>query len=75
MSRTDRQRFWDLLCAFENAVFALFGIAILILLLTLVTLANLDRLSPAASIIAQVNLGLATILLLSSGYVLYRCRN
>ncbi|WP_415383327.1 hypothetical protein [Halosimplex sp. TS25] len=75
MSRTGRQRFWDLLCAFENAVVALFGIALLILLLTLFTLANLDRLSPAASIITQVNLVLATGLLLSTGYVLYRCRN
>ncbi|MDS0300329.1 hypothetical protein NDI76_16405 [Halogeometricum sp. S1BR25-6] len=75
MARTNRQRFWDLLCAFENAVMALFAVALLILLLTLLTLANLNRLSPAATIITQVNLVLATVLLLSTGYVLYRCRD
>jgi hypothetical protein len=63
------------MCAFSNVVFALFGVGVLLLLLTLITVANLDQLSPAASIIAQANLVLLVPLLLVSGYVLYRCRD
>jgi len=75
MARTTRQRFWDLLCAFQNAVMALFAVSALIFLLTLLSLANFDQLSPAAGIITQVNLVLSTLLVLSTGYVLYRCRD
>lgn len=75
MPRTDRDRFWDLMCAFSNAVFALFAVGVLLLLFTLLSLVNLDRLSPAAGIVAQVNLGLTGTLVIASGYVLYRCRD
>lgn len=75
MPRTNRDRFWDLMCAFSNAVFAVFAAGVLLLVLTVLSLANLDRLSPAAGIIAQVNLGLSVALVAASGYVLYRCRD
>lgn len=75
MPRSDRDRFWDLLCAFSNAVYALFAIGVLLLFLTILSLLNLNQISPAAGTVARANLILTGSLLLASGYVLYRCRD
>lgn len=75
MPRTARDRFWDLICAFSHAVFALFAAGVLLLFLTLLSVANLDLLSQATGIVARFNLVLSITLLVSSGYVLYRCRD
>lgn len=73
MPRDDRDRFWDLLCAFSNAVYALFVAGFVLLTLTFFTLVNYERVPPAGRIIALVNLVLVSGILVSSGYVLYRC--
>lgn len=74
MPREKGDRFWDLLCAFSNAVYALFVAGFVLLSLTIFVLANFDRVPPAGQTIAFLNLGLVVTLLVSSGYVLYRCR-
>lgn len=74
MPQDDRPRVWDVLCAFSNAVYGLFVVGFVLLSLTLLSLLNHHLLSPAGRVVVRVNLVLVATLLISSGYVLYRCR-
>lgn len=74
MTRTNRDRFWDHLCAYSNAVYGLFVVGVALLSLTVFSLVNLDVIPRAGQIVVFVNLVLITGLLVCSGYVLYRCR-
>lgn len=74
MPRLNRNRFWDIVCAFSNAIHALFVVGFILLSLTLLSFVNFDALPRAGQVMVLVNLVLVTILLVASGYVLYRCQ-
>jgi hypothetical protein len=70
----DDPRVLHVLCSFSNAVYGLFVIGFVLLSLTLLSLLNPHLLSPAGQVVACVNLALVGTLLISSGYLLYRCQ-
>ncbi|WP_207592905.1 hypothetical protein [Halomontanus rarus] len=75
MPRSNRDRFWDVICAFSNAIYALFVIGFILLSFTLLSLINYELLPRAGQIMTLANLVFVTILIVMSGSVLYRCRN
>jgi len=74
MDEETRQRFWDLVCAFQRPLLA--GMAILgaLLALSLFSLFFVDR-GSAAYVVLQVDLLLLIGALSSMLYAIYRCLN
>ena len=73
MNRNSRSPFWDLICAFSNAVYILFTAGFVLLALTALSIVFRDALDTAGQLMVMVNSVLVTTLLLTTGYVLYRC--
>lgn len=75
MESSTSRSFWETICAFSNAVYALFVATIVLLLLTVLSIAHIDAVDRAGRVLIGVNSVLLTAMLLSSTYVIYRCES